>query len=554
MEGRCVLEQIQIKNVRSLKDTGLIKLCPINVLVGNNSSGKSTFLRTFPLIKQSISKYTDGPILWAGDVDDYVDFGSFKETITNDNISDSIELTFVFDRQRMDAFFSPYAFSFPTLRKTEQNAENNSHEILYSLVIRSKGNTENFGEYVSKVIIKISTHTLQIEYAIDGKISTVFLDGATVLLPPIENEDMMRYGYYLTRSYFYSSTTIFGTKLPQYDSIVDGLRSTMMTWFDKKGKGRVSSKSERGYLNLIYIVGELFCRGAGVTNLTEKYLELYDMEDLDSESLAREITIVEQRLKGYNDTNRNAIVRDFLFVYCCAYLPDINKYLSDYFYQVHYIAPVRATAERYYRLRNTAIDDIDHQGKNLAVFLNSLSKERLHAFQSWTSKHFGFKVFVQREAGHLSVNVELQESTGRFNLSDTGFGYSQILPIITQLWALSTKEKATHSSTPLIVAIEQPELHLHPSLQVKLAKVFIASIKLALQHGYQLQLILETHSETIVNYFGTAIARGELSPKDISVVLFDKCLGCQYTDVRISSYDNSGYLKDWPIGFLSAGE
>lgn len=555
MEGRCALDKIQIKNVRSLKDTGLIKLCPINVLVGNNSSGKSTFLRTFPLIKQSINKYTDGPILWAGDVDDYVDFGSFKETITNDNNSDSIELTFVFDRQRMDNFLFPYnAYPFPTLKKLEYNTEGDPHEIFYSVVIRSKGDTENCGEYVAKITTKISAHTLQIEYTTDGGISAVFLDDETVLLPPMENEDMIRYGYYLTRSFFYSSTTIFGSKLPQYDSTVDGLRSSMMTWFDKKGKDRASCKSGRDYLNLMYIVGELLCRGASASNITQKFFELYDTKDNYSGALQRDITIIEQRLKGYNDTRRNAIERDFIFVYCCAYLPDINKYLSDYFRQVHYIAPVRATAERYYRLRNTAIDDIDHQGKNLAVFLNSLSKERLNAFQSWTSEYFGFKVFVQREAGHLSVNVELKQSTGRFNLSDTGFGYSQILPIITQIWVLSTKEKAAHSSAPLIVAIEQPELHLHPSLQVKLAKAFIACIKLALQHGYQLQLILETHSETIVNYFGTAIARRELLPEDISVVLFDKCLGCQYTDVCISSYDDLGYLKDWPIGFLSAGE
>lgn len=554
MKGRCVLEQIQIKNIRSLKDTGLITLRPINVLVGNNSSGKSTFLRTFPLIKQSISKYTDGPILWAGDVDDYVDFGSFKETITNDKCSDSIELTFVFDRKRIDALFAPFSFSLPLLKRIEPCDEDNLLDTCYSLVIKSRGDTENCGEYVSKAIFKISTHMLEIEYSTDAQINAVFLDGAKILLPPVEDDGMIRYGYYLTKSYFYTSKTVFGTKLPQYDSRVDDLRSTMMPWFDKKGKGRVNIKSERTLLSLIYIVGELLCRNVSVIELTKKYKDLYDVDDSDPESLTREISVVEQRLKGYNETHRDAIVRDFLFIYFCAYLPDINKYLSDYFSQVHYIAPVRATAERYYRLRNTAIDDIDHQGKNLAIFLNSLSRERLHAFQTWTTDHFGFKTFVQRESGHLSVNVELQKSTGRFNLSDTGFGYSQILPIITQLWMLSTKEKTTHSSTPLIVAIEQPELHLHPSLQAKLAKVFIASIKLALQHGYQLQLILETHSETIVNYFGTAIAKGELSPNDISVILFDKCLGCQYTEVSVTSYDESGYLKDWPIGFLSAGE
>lgn len=84
MEGENVVKEIQIKNFRSLKDTGLQKLAPITLLVGENSSGKSSFLRTFPLLKQSISKKTSGPILWAGDVDDYVDFGSFEETVTND--------------------------------------------------------------------------------------------------------------------------------------------------------------------------------------------------------------------------------------------------------------------------------------------------------------------------------------------------------------------------------------------------------------------------------------------------------------------------------------
>lgn len=90
-----MLDKIRIQNVRSLKDTGEIKLSPITLLVGENSSGKSTFLRMFPLLKQSICKRTNGPVLWAGDVDDYVDFGSFQETVTNDGSND-ITLSFFF--------------------------------------------------------------------------------------------------------------------------------------------------------------------------------------------------------------------------------------------------------------------------------------------------------------------------------------------------------------------------------------------------------------------------------------------------------------------------
>ena len=72
------MNSIQVKNLRSLTDTGKIDVKKINILVGTNSSGKSTFLRIFPLLKQSFNKKINGPILWCGDDDDYVDFGSFE--------------------------------------------------------------------------------------------------------------------------------------------------------------------------------------------------------------------------------------------------------------------------------------------------------------------------------------------------------------------------------------------------------------------------------------------------------------------------------------------
>ena len=66
MGGDCCLKSVQIKNVRSLRDTGEVPLASVTLLVGRNSSGKSTFLRVFPLIKQSIRKRTSGPLLWVG--------------------------------------------------------------------------------------------------------------------------------------------------------------------------------------------------------------------------------------------------------------------------------------------------------------------------------------------------------------------------------------------------------------------------------------------------------------------------------------------------------
>ena len=51
-----MIESVKIKNLRSLIDTGFINIKKINILLGANSSGKSTFLRSFPLFTQSVKK------------------------------------------------------------------------------------------------------------------------------------------------------------------------------------------------------------------------------------------------------------------------------------------------------------------------------------------------------------------------------------------------------------------------------------------------------------------------------------------------------------------
>lgn len=48
------MEKIQIKNFRSIKDSGAIEIKPITVLLGKNSCGKSSFLRISPLLKPTL--------------------------------------------------------------------------------------------------------------------------------------------------------------------------------------------------------------------------------------------------------------------------------------------------------------------------------------------------------------------------------------------------------------------------------------------------------------------------------------------------------------------
>lgn len=70
-----MITHIRIQNLRSLLDTGFIEIKPLTILLGANSSGKSTFLRSFPLFTQSVSKSLREPISWFDDA--YVDFGDY---------------------------------------------------------------------------------------------------------------------------------------------------------------------------------------------------------------------------------------------------------------------------------------------------------------------------------------------------------------------------------------------------------------------------------------------------------------------------------------------
>lgn len=72
------MNAIRLRNYRCFEDTGLIELKRINLLVGANSSGKSSFLKFFPLLKQSLNIRLNGVFRWLGND---VDFKDFKNTV-----------------------------------------------------------------------------------------------------------------------------------------------------------------------------------------------------------------------------------------------------------------------------------------------------------------------------------------------------------------------------------------------------------------------------------------------------------------------------------------
>jgi predicted ATPase len=116
-----------------------------------------------------------------------------------------------------------------------------------------------------------------------------------------------------------------------------------------------------------------------------------------------------------------------------------------------------------------------------------------------------------------------------------GFGISYVLPIIaTGLIA----EKGSY------MVVENPEAHLHPSAQSKIGR-FLAMIA---KNG--VNVILETHSDHVINGIQIAAAKGEVQNDDVVVNFFSQ--GDGEIQPRVQSIDISakGELSEWPRGFF----
>lgn len=241
-------------------------------------------------------------------------------------------------------------------------------------------------------------------------------------------------------------------------------------------------------------------------------------------------------------------------------LEQANLSLSRFSEEVIYLEPLRANAQRYYRQQALAVGEIDSKGENIAMYLDNLSWPELQNLNAWLDRYFGFKVKPSKQGGHVSLKIQ-QVGGGEANIADMGFGFSQMLPIAVQLWAASKREVRhtpwNKDTTRPTIVIEQPELHLHPDYQAKLADVFVAA--LALQNANsnptiaasKLSIIAETHSADLINRLGALVAERKLSSEDVQVIVFEQADPESPSTLRISKFDEDGVLTNWPVGFFT---
>ncbi|MDR2117923.1 MAG: DUF3696 domain-containing protein [Tannerellaceae bacterium] len=116
-----------------------------------------------------------------------------------------------------------------------------------------------------------------------------------------------------------------------------------------------------------------------------------------------------------------------------------------------------------------------------------------------------------------------------------GFGISYVLPVLVT--GLIAREGS-------FMIVENPEAHLHPSAQSKIGR-FLAKVA-----NTGVKIIVETHSDHVINGIQVAVAQKEINPEFVTVNFFNQTESSGQPDLKSISVNGKGELSSWPKGFF----
>lgn len=135
----------------------------------------------------------------------------------------------------------------------------------------------------------------------------------------------------------------------------------------------------------------------------------------------------------------------------------------------------------------------------------------------------------------------------KFTPHEIGVGISQVLPVVVA--AIFEKNLADDMKKSIsirqLIAIEQPELHIHPALQVELGDLFIT------ESSENKFFLIETHSEHLILRLMRRIREGKIEPDDVNVIFIEltgKGRDIQLIKLRLD--EDGDFIDEWPGGFF----
>ncbi|MEL1241836.1 DUF3696 domain-containing protein [Flavobacterium flavipallidum] len=446
---------LYINNFRSFKAQNF-NFSKINILIGENSGGKSSLLKFLLALKQTIDNPLESNLKLKGD---YTDLGNYDEVIYNKKYNQNLSFHFSNNTKYPDYFLN-------LLNEMDDLTEEKSNLI--------KEIIENYVEKETKI-----------EFILNNK-----LDDHTSINTIIKNEKI-------------GQIEIIPHE-KENDELFRNLTCSIKIEFDFfKGTIENITGYKEGFFTYI-------------GNLKEHIEKDFDKE-----------------------------IKDKLF-FTLAYLLVFQNYMNEEIDQIRFVNPIGNNPKRFYfqEDKKSSYKLID-----IEKFINILGDKHLSANEqnerinliNKTIKEFGIaeeiKLIKNKDIPVLTLNVKTKGYWS--NITDVGYGVSLQIPILFQ--ALLSENYTKNGQT---IIIEQPEVHLHPSLQAK----FIETL---LSIGSKNSYFIETHSEHIIRKLQVLIKNNfnGIKPEDISIYYFKRSK--EKFDISEHKINKDGKLsKPFPEGFF----
>ena len=219
---------------------------------------------------------------------------------------------------------------------------------------------------------------------------------------------------------------------------------------------------------------------------------------------------------------------------------------------IYYLGPLREYPRRQYHWGGASPEDVGERGERAvdAILAATLRGEtRSLGYRRWNKPFQAMIAHWLSELGLIDrfelkevapgtklyrAMVETTSSSVPTTLTDVGFGVSQVLPALVLLYYVP--EEST-------VLMEQPEIHLHPSVQSGLADLMIN-----VAQARNVQIIVESHSEHFMRRLQRRVAEEEASAEDVKLYFVSTKHGvAQVSDLALNDW---GEIENWPEKFF----
>jgi predicted ATPase len=564
-----------LSNFKGFKELQSVNLKPLTVICGTNNSGKSSLIQSLLLMKQShptkFSPNTYGqlPLTFNGS---YVQLGSFLDVVYNHLNDEEIVLKWKLQNEEIKPGFGFHIRNYSINSELTVKIKNIKNiEVEKSLAQIEVNNflfkdlntnfsleliRKNDGKYKIKLrnisVRDITINIIYPNYKRDYRDN--YINEIRELLKYLEDKNIKSFQdriieeecfdhAQITFQGIFPSQILINNFPQQSCSILKRIREKLPSIV----KGRVSSKLEELIDKIVRHLESIIINLDKQQPQKDKYLDIDESiskEDQDL-SIGKEVSLL-----------------DYYFSYRATFI-----FLREIWSGFRYIGPIREAPKRFYPFNDLRIIDIGINGENMPLVLaveketivpkyyrciykkKSIEKYELRdkdklidSVNWWLSDFMKLpRIHSVNELSGVINQVKVNSLGIKLDLTDVGFGVSQILPIIVECLRMAEGET---------IILEQPEIHLHPSLQSKLADFFICMAKSGKN------LVVETHSEHFINRLCLRIAQEESNDtRNLINILFVSCdeenKSSIAKPIEINKY---GEIENWPVGFFDEND